>query len=81
MSMRERYEEETSKKLEDAIEHEKSDEVFENDDEDLLWKIFEAENEEEVENEEDHESEESEQDEDEDVRIEFQSEEKVVKMN
>ena len=60
MNAKERDKEATSEKLEDAIEHEESDEVFENDNEGLLWKMFEAENEEEVESEVDHESEERE---------------------
>ena len=42
MNVKERDTEAISEKLEDAIEHEVSDEVFENDNEDLLWKIFDG---------------------------------------
>ena len=39
MNIKERDIEAVIEKLEDAIEYEESDEVFENDNEDLLWKM------------------------------------------
>ena len=73
MNMKERHKEATSEQLEDAIGHEESDKVFENDNKCFLSKMFETENEEEVEIEEDYESEESECDRHEHIRKEVDS--------
>ena len=67
--------------MEDAIKYEESDEVFENDNKDLLWKMLEKENEEHVESEEDYECEVSEHDADEDIINEIESEEKYSEDN